>query len=151
MANNNNNAGPNANVGADQNRALQEFAVPHLEGLNASIVRPQITANNFELKPVMFQMLQAMGSFNGLPNEDPNMHLMNFLVICDSFKQHEVIEEAVRLRLFPFSLSGAARLWLNSLTPNSITSWDELTKKFLLKYFPPSKIVKFRNDITSFV
>ena len=92
-----------------------------------------------------------MTSFNGLPNEDPNMHLLIFLAICDSFKQHEVTEEAVRLRLFPFSLSGAARLWLNSLTPNSITSWDELTKKFLLKYFPPSKIVKFRNAITSFV
>ena len=82
----NNNAGHNENIGADQNRALQEFAVPHLEGLNASIVRPQITANNFELKPVMFQMLQAIGSFNGLPNEDPNMHLLNFLAICDSFK-----------------------------------------------------------------
>ena len=26
-----------------------------------------------------------------------------------------------------------------------------MTKKFLLKYFPPSKIVKFRNAITSFV
>ena len=40
---------------------------------------------------------------------------------------------------------------MNSLTPNSITSLDELTKKFLLKYFPPSKVVKFRNAITSFV
>ena len=50
----NNNASHNGNIGADQNRALQEFVVPHLEGLNASIVHPQITANNFELKPVMF-------------------------------------------------------------------------------------------------
>ena len=57
----NNNVGHNGNIEVDQNRALQEFVVPHLEGLNASIVRPQITTNNFELKPVMFQMLQAMG------------------------------------------------------------------------------------------
>ena len=82
----NNNAGHNGNIGADRNWALKEFDVPHLEGLTASIAHPQITGNNFELKSVMFQMLQAIGPFNGLPNEDPNMYLMNFLAICDSFK-----------------------------------------------------------------
>ena len=55
-------------------------------------------------------MFQTVGTFNGLPNEDPNMHLMNFLAICDSYKQNGVSDEGVRLRLFPFSLSGSARL-----------------------------------------
>lgn len=45
-----------------------------------------------------------------LPNEDPNMHLMNFLTICDSHKYNGVFDKGVRLRLFPFSLSGDARL-----------------------------------------
>ena len=94
----------------DDDRALEDFAVPLLDGLHASILRPPITANNFELKPVMFQMFQTVGTFNGLPNEDPNMHLMNFLAICDSYKQNGVSDEGVRLRLFPFSLSGSARL-----------------------------------------
>ena len=39
----------------------------------------------------------------------------------------------------------------NSLAPNSITTWEEMARKFMLKYFPPSRIVQFRNEITSFV
>ena len=80
-----------------------------------------------------------------------HMHLLNFVAICDSYKQYQVSEEAIRLRLFPFSLNGAARLWFNSLAPNSITTWEEMARKFMLKYFPPSRIVQFRNEITSFV
>ena len=53
--------------------------------------------------------------------------------------------------MFPFSLNEAARLWFNSLTPNSINTWEEMVRKFMLKYFPPSRIVQFRNEITSFV
>ena len=41
-------------------------------------------------------------------------------------------------------------MWLNSLLPNSVKSWDELVEKFLMKYFPPTKNAKLRNDITSF-
>ena len=40
--------------------------------------RPPIQANNFELKSVTLQMLQNI-LFHGLPNENPNMHLTNFL------------------------------------------------------------------------
>jgi len=32
----------------------------------------------------------------------------------------------------------------------SITTWDELTKAFLAKFFPPSKTAILRNQITSF-
>ena len=125
--------------------------MPVLDGLNSSILRPPIEANSFELKPVMFQMLQTVGQFNGLPAEDSHTHLLNFLAICDSYKQNGVSDEAVRLRLFPFSLSGNARLWLNSLEPNLITNWNELAQNFLMKYFSPAKTAKFRNEITSFV
>ena len=94
----------------DDDRALEDFVVPLLDGLHASILRLPITTNNFELKLIKFQMLQTVGTFNGLPNEDPNMHLLNFLAICDSYKQNGVSDEAVRLRLFPFALSSNARL-----------------------------------------
>lgn len=47
-------------------------------------------------------------------------------------------------------ICGVARLWFNSLVPNSITTWEWITRKFMLKYFPPSRIVKFKNEITSF-
>lgn len=63
------------------------------------------------------------------------MHVQNFVVICNSYKQHQVPEIAIWLRLFPFSLRGTTRLLLNSLEPNSTTNWEEIARKFILKYF----------------
>lgn len=62
-----------------------------------------------------------------------------------------VLEVAITLKLFPLSLNEAFRLWFNYLTPNLISTWEEMTKKFILKHFPPSRIVQFRNEITSFI
>ena len=88
--------------------------------------------------------------FTGLPSEDPNAHLASFLDIYDTFRTNEVSSDAIRLRLFPFSLRDKAKLWLNSLTPNSITSWDLLSKAFLIKYYPPGKTAKYRQDLAGF-
>src|SRR5262249_25321038 len=40
--------------------------------------------------------------------------------------------------------------WLNTLPSGSITTWDGLVDKFLTKYFPPFKIAKLRNDISTY-
>ena len=39
---------------------------------------------------------------------------------------------------------------MNSLPPDSITTWSDLADKYLLKYFPPTKNAKLRSEITSF-
>ena len=95
-------------------------------------------------------MLQTVGQFNGLPSEDPHLHLKLFLEVSDAFKIAGASQEALRLRLFLFSLRDRARAWLNSLLLDSITTWSDLADKFLLKYFPPTKNAKLRNEITYF-
>ena len=107
--------------------------------MHPGIVRPEVEAANFELKPVMFQMLQTVGQFNGLPTEDPHLHLKLFLEVSDAFKIAGATQDAFRLRLFPYSLRDRARAWFNSLPFDSITTWNELANKFLMKYFPPTK------------
>ncbi|GJY36632.1 reverse transcriptase domain-containing protein [Tanacetum coccineum] len=57
---------------------------------------------------------------------------------------------SVKLMLFPFSLEGAARIWLEKEPPRSILTWDDLVSKFISKFFPPSKTTNLRNEITRF-
>nr|GFA04266.1 reverse transcriptase domain-containing protein [Tanacetum cinerariifolium] len=52
--------------------------------------------------------------------------------------------------LFPFSLEGAARIWLEKESPRSILTWDDLVSKFINQFFPPSKTTNLRNEITRF-
>ena len=68
------------------------------------------------------------------------MHLTNFIEVYDTIKYNGVIEEALRLRLFPLSLGYRAKHWLTSQLPDFITSWNDLVQKLLRKFFPPAKI-----------
>ena len=127
---------------------LEEFSLPPIV-VQTAIRRPPIQANNFELKSVTLQMLQNI-LFHGLPNENPNMHLTNFLEVCDTIKYNGVTEEALRLRLFPLSLGDRAKHWLTSQPPDSITSWNDLVHKFLTKFFPHAKIAQLVQEINTF-
>ena len=46
-----------------------------MEGAHPTILRPIIIANNFEIKPIIIQMIQQSVQFYGLSNEDPNAHI----------------------------------------------------------------------------
>ena len=132
----------------DPDMLLEEFALPPTV-IQSVIRRPPIQANNFELKVVTLQLLQGI-QFHGLPSEDPNTHLTSFLEVCDNVKYNGVTEEAIRLRLFPLSLSDRAKQWLTSEPPDSIISWADLVQKFLTKYCPPAKTAQMRIEINSF-
>ncbi|XP_075515330.1 uncharacterized protein LOC142549969 [Primulina tabacum] len=137
-------------AGEEDNRTLMELQRPAFGGYGSSIVRPTIQANTFELKPGIIQMIQLQVKFGGSPSEDPNAHLENFLSICDTIKCNGVSTDAIRLRLFPFSLQGEAMEWLRDLPAGSITTWEGLVEFFMHRYFPPTKITQLRNEITSF-
>ena len=113
------------------------------------IRRPTIQANDFELKSITLQLLQGI-QFHGFAHEDLNAHILNFLEVCDTVKYNGVSDDAIWLRLFPFSLKDKAKHWLISEPPDSITSWDDLSNNFLSIFFPPEKEVKLRIDISSF-
>ena len=86
----------------DRERAIRAYAHPAVEELNPCIIIPEIQATTFELKPVMFQMLQTIGQFHGLPSEDPHLHLKSFLGVSDSFRFQGVDKDVIRLSLFPY-------------------------------------------------
>ena len=62
----------------------------------------------------------------------------------------EVPQDTIRLKLFPFSLDGAAREWYHTLEPDDTANWPGLVMKFLNKFFPESKVVEYRHKISGF-
>nr|GFB43720.1 reverse transcriptase domain-containing protein [Tanacetum cinerariifolium] len=61
-----------------------------------------------------------------------------------------VPSSSIKLMLFPFSLEGAARIWLKKEPPRSIQTWDDLVSKFINQFFPPSQMINLCNEITRF-
>ena len=88
--------------------------------------------------------------FHGLPSENPNENLTSFIEVYDTVKYNGVIEEALRLLLFPLSLCDIAKHWLTIQPPDSITSWNDLVQTFMTKIFPPSKIAQLVQEINTF-
>ncbi|GKA92287.1 reverse transcriptase domain-containing protein [Tanacetum coccineum] len=71
-------------------------------------------------------------------------------IVTSTFRHPEVPNTSIKLLLFPFSLDGEARDWLDKEPPRSILMWDDLVSKFLNQFFPPSKTTYLRNKITTF-
>ena len=63
---------------------------------------------NFELKSSLINMVQA-SPFYGKLNEDANAHLQNYLELCKTVTIRGVTADAIRFRLFPFSLPRKAK------------------------------------------
>ncbi|GJV83021.1 reverse transcriptase domain-containing protein [Tanacetum coccineum] len=88
--------------------------------------------------------------FDGYLWADPHDHIREFLAICDMFKYGETQSEAVKLLIFPFSLSDKAKTWFNELNEDSITSWEQMRKDFINKFFPPSLFNRLLFEIRNF-
>ncbi|KAL0287269.1 UNVERIFIED_CONTAM: hypothetical protein Scaly_2770100 [Sesamum calycinum] len=93
-------------------RPMMDYSFPIVDGTISSISKPNVETNNFEIKLSIIQIIQSSVQFSGLPDEDPTKHLIKFLEICDTFDFNDVSNDAVRLRISPFSLCDTAKDWL---------------------------------------
>jgi hypothetical protein len=63
-------------------------------------------------------------------------------------KPQGVIEEQIKLKAFPFSLADNAKDWLYYLLIGSITTWNDLKRKFLENFFQASRVGTIRKEIS---
>ncbi|KAK8510302.1 hypothetical protein V6N12_073373 [Hibiscus sabdariffa] len=131
-------------------RTVRDYLAEDLDGLNPTVTIPEFEAKHFELKPVMFNMLNTLGQFGGSPAENARQHLKSFLEICNSFKMYGVSNDVLKLKLFPYSLRDKAKDWLNNLPSGSFQSWTELCRSFLTKFSYNNLTDRLRSEITSF-
>nr|GEY34527.1 reverse transcriptase domain-containing protein [Tanacetum cinerariifolium] len=120
------------------NRTMAKLLLAPTEGYKDAIVIPKIAANNFELKHSLINVVQNKQFFRHV-TEDPHAHIRYFNKITSIMRVPNVPRSSIKLMLFPFSLEGAARIWLEKEPPRSILTWDDLVTKFINQFFPPSK------------
>nr|GEV06665.1 hypothetical protein [Tanacetum cinerariifolium] len=132
---------------ADSRTMAQMLQAP-IEGYEDTIVVLPINANNFELKQTLINLVQS-NQFTG--RQDPHNHLRFFNKVASTFRHPEVPNTTVKLLLFPFSLEGEARIWLDKEPPRSILTWKDLVSMFINQFFPPSKTTYLRNKIINFL
>ncbi|GJT55463.1 MAK10-like protein [Tanacetum coccineum] len=130
-------------------RTLGDYSKPSHEGYRNTIELP-VGNNVVPLRSDTIRLVQNGCSFHRLRSEDPNQHLKDFLKLVDSLNLDGENRERTRLRLFQFSLRDQASNWLVPLPAGSITTWEDLTTRFLAQFFPSGRTVKLRNDILIF-
>nr|GEV82112.1 reverse transcriptase domain-containing protein [Tanacetum cinerariifolium] len=130
-------------------RTMSELLQAPTEGYRDAIVVPVILAKNFELKVGLLSLV-TLSQFHGFERYDPHSHIRWFNKITFTLKYKNVSHDAIKLMLFPFSLEGTTRTWLEKEPPRSIHTWEDLVAKFVNYFFPPSKTTNLKNDITNF-
>ncbi|GJV93445.1 hypothetical protein Tco_1541258 [Tanacetum coccineum] len=116
-------------------RTMSELLQAPTEGYGDAIVIPAILAENFELKVGLLQLVTS-SQFYGFERDDPHAHIRWFNKITSTLKYKNVPHDAIKLILFPFSLEGAARIWLEKEPPRSILTWEGLELVFLVDWRP---------------
>ncbi|GJT17277.1 reverse transcriptase domain-containing protein [Tanacetum coccineum] len=126
---------------------LQFFVRYQAPTPNSTIIQLDVD-DNFVINSTHLNMIRE-NKFNGYLRADPHDHIREFLAICDMFKYGETQSEAVKLLIFPFSLCDEAKTWFNELNEESITSWEQMRRAFINRFFPPSLfnrlLLKIRN------
>ncbi|XP_034197286.1 uncharacterized protein LOC117612730 [Prunus dulcis] len=124
-------------------RPLKDFTVPKALDQPSCIAYPA-TTTTFEIKSGTIHLLPQ---FYGKAGDDPHIHIKDFFAVCATMHNGGISDEAIRLRLFPFSLKERAKEWLYSLPSASVTTWTSLASKFLAKFFPAQKTNHIRKEI----
>jgi hypothetical protein len=101
---------------------------------------------SYDLSP----LLNMCTHYKGTPTENPYWHIQEIVDLCRTQNVQGLTQDEVRLILFPFSLKDNAKVWYYSLAAGSIYTWDEMTTKFLKKFFPAHKTRQLRREILTF-
>nr|GEV39654.1 zf-CCHC domain-containing protein/DUF4219 domain-containing protein/UBN2 domain-containing protein [Tanacetum cinerariifolium] len=99
-------------------RTMSKLLQAPTEGYGDAIVIPAILAENFELK-VGLLLLVTSSQFHSFQRDDPHSHIHWFNRITSTLKYKNVLHDAIKLTLVPFSLEGTTNL------KNDITNFQQ--------------------------
>ncbi|GJX17303.1 reverse transcriptase domain-containing protein [Tanacetum coccineum] len=129
-------------------QSMRESAKTVAPTPNYAIVQINVD-DNFVINSTHLKMIQE-NKFDGYLRADPYDHIREFLVICNMFRYGKTQSEAVKLLIFPYSLSDKAKTWFNELNEESIISWEQMRRAFINRFFPPSLFNRLLLEIRNF-
>nr|GEV92883.1 putative nucleotidyltransferase, ribonuclease H [Tanacetum cinerariifolium] len=100
------------------NRTMKELLQAPTEGYGEAIVILEINADHFEIKTNLLQLVLA-NPYHSFERENPHTHIKNFKRITSTLKFKDVLNDVIKLMMFPYSLEGSARVWYDKEPPNS--------------------------------
>ncbi|GJS98305.1 MAK10-like protein [Tanacetum coccineum] len=138
-------------AGVDVNTlTMEQYLALSRENQAPGMVKPKIGGNvNFEIKSQFMCELKE-DTFSGNKDKDAHDHIDRVIIIVGLFNIPGVTKDAVMLRVFPFTLTGATNRWVDRIAPGTINTWDLLKKAFIQRYCPPSMTTKQLDDIHNF-
>ena len=88
-------------------KTIRDYSTP---SANQVPTRPEVNTRgeNFKIKTGLIMRVQA-SPFCVKANEVASANLQQFLELCTTFVIKQVSQDAIRLRLFPFTLLGTAK------------------------------------------
>ncbi|GJT58178.1 homeodomain-like protein [Tanacetum coccineum] len=104
---------------------------------------------DFEIKGQFIRKLRD-NTFSGNKNEDAHEHVGMILEIASLFNTLGVSGDAVILWVFPLTLTGRTKRWLDQAPTEIINIWDLLKRIFILRFCPPSKTSRRLEEILNF-
>ncbi|GAU48300.1 hypothetical protein TSUD_132250 [Trifolium subterraneum] len=91
------------------------------DGQNPNLGFQPVNSVSFDIKNTMLSALKE-NQFSGGESECPNIHLSRFYEACGYTDPTGISESNKKLRLFPLSLTGRAKDWIDTLPPNTIAT-----------------------------
>ncbi|CAL9025498.1 unnamed protein product, partial [Prunus brigantina] len=112
-------------------RPLRESLVTRATDVPNCIVYP--TQEEGDLFEIKHHMLEILPTFRGLPNEDANIHIAKCIVGCKNILIRGFSAEAIKLRLFPFTLKDKREILTFTQKPNEEfhEAWERYTEIYI--------------------
>ena len=108
-----------------ENISIYQNAVPWSTQLEPPLSSQPIFSNCYELRPSFITKVQEH-IFSGDEKENPYIHLREFEQVCSCLHISGMSQETLKWKLFPFSLTGLAKLWYTRNVGSVHGEWEVL-------------------------
>ncbi|KAL2480146.1 Uncharacterized protein Adt_33112 [Abeliophyllum distichum] len=107
----------------DGNMPMAQFLTPAVAPDRSSIVYLAFGQNDFQLRADLINLFSNHLQFYGKANENPNTHISRYLRMSHNFQFQGVDEDAIKLRLFSYTLRDETLEW--SIANQKVNkAWD---------------------------